>query len=51
MFRLEELWPENNSRKVLRFTFGDGTCTVSQMKGGLPGQPLQEFVTAAVKEV
>ena len=51
VFRLEELWPENNSRKVLRFTFGDGTCTVSQMKGGLPGQPLQEVLTSALKEV
>ena len=48
-FRLEEIWPENNSRKTLWFAFSESGCTVSQIKGGLPGQPLVRVETAAVK--
>ncbi|MBQ6222001.1 MAG: serine hydrolase [Solobacterium sp.] len=40
-FRLEELWPENNSRKILRFTFDEDRCTVSYEGGGLPGQSVE----------
>ncbi|MBQ6551176.1 MAG: serine hydrolase [Lachnospiraceae bacterium] len=49
VFRLEELWPENNSRKTTWFTFTDGACTVSQVKGGLPGQPVETLTTLAVR--
>jgi len=44
-FRLEELWPENNSSKTLWFEFAEGICRVSQIKGGLPGQPLTKVET------
>ncbi len=49
LFRLEELWPENNSKKTTWFLFADGGCTVSQVKGGLPGQPLEKKETCTVK--
>ena len=48
-FRLEELWPENNSTKTLWFTFSEDGCTVCQMKGGLPGQPVVKVETRAVR--
>ena len=48
-FRLEELWTENNSRRVLLFRFAEGSCTVSEVKGGLPGQPMRTIETKAVK--
>ena len=45
-FLLEELWPENNSKRETRFIFSGDSCTVLQVKGGLPGQPV---VTAETK--
>ncbi|MBR3404681.1 MAG: serine hydrolase [Firmicutes bacterium] len=50
-FRLEELWPENNSTKTLWFEFSDGGCSVFQVKGGLPGQPITKLETIGVKLV
>ena len=49
-FRLEELWPENNSKKVTWFRFSEGECVVSQVKGGLPGQPVVKAETRGLKE-
>ncbi len=45
IFRLEELWPENNSRKTLWFEFSEDTCSVTQIKGGLPGQDIVKIQT------
>ena len=49
-FRLEELWPENNSTKTTWFTFTEDGCEAAQVKGGLPGQPLVRVITKAVRE-
>ena len=48
-FRLEELWPENNSTKTLWFEFEAGKCHVYQVKGGLPGQPITKVETLGIK--
>lgn len=49
VFRLELLWPENNSSRRLWFRFAPGVCTVSQTKGGMPGQPEITVETTCVK--
>ena len=50
VFRLEELWPENNSRKTLWFAFDSEGCTVSQIKGGLPGQDIVKIETRGIRD-
>ena len=49
VFRLEELWPENNSRKTLWFAFDKDSCTVTQIKGGLPGQEVVTSETCGIR--
>ena len=48
-FRLEELWPENNSKRVTKFCFKENGCVVSQVKGGLPGQPVETLETCCIR--
>lgn len=48
-FRLEQLWPENNSTKTMFFTFTDEGVVVSETKGGLPGQPIVTVETVCEK--